>query len=161
MVKLFPGITIFFMLVVAVGSGAELREERPDKLPEGYRYIGTYKMTSKVKVERGESMPVVITPLVYRVYTDGIEVRIYCRTAGEDSFTSYQIYRSDGIGVARASGEIDLVAGVQAMSTKGEMLRQVSLTRLSMTMVKMPPRSHRIVITRATAQKLESATDQK
>ena len=98
-------------------------------------------------------MPVVITPLIYRVYSDGIEVRLYCHTAGEDSFIAYQIYRSDGIGVARASGEIDLVAGVQGMSTKGEMVRQISLTRASMTMIKAPPRSHRVIITRAVAIK--------
>lgn len=159
--NLFSGITLFLILGAALVSGAETQEDRPDKLPAGYRYIGTYKMTSKVKVERGESMPVVITPLVYRVYTDGIEVRIYCRTSDEDSFTAYQIYRSDGIGVARASGEIDLVAGVQAISTKGEMVRQVSLTRASITMVKMPPRSHRVIITRASAMRVEAASHQK
>lgn len=128
-------------------------DSRPEKLPAGYRYIGVYKMNSKVKVERGQAMPVVISPLVYRVYSDGIDVRVYCRTDGEDSYTSYSIYRSDGIGVARSSGELDLIAGVQAMSQRGDMVRQVSVTRASLTMVKMPPRSHRVIITRAVAIK--------
>ena len=159
--KVFSGIAMFLALSVAFACGLDAQEDKPEKLPAGYRYIGTFKMTSKVKVEKGTTMPVVITPLVYRVYTDGIEVRIYCRTAGEDSFTAYQIYRSDGIGVARSSGEIDLVAGVQAMSTKGDMVRQVSLTRASITMVKMPPRSHRVVITRAAALSTETAMPKK
>ncbi|NCF13429.1 MAG: hypothetical protein GWP68_08650, partial [Verrucomicrobiaceae bacterium] len=64
---------------------------------------------------------------------------------------TYQIYRSDGIGVTRKSGEIDLVAGVQALNTSAEMVRQISVTRNSITMVKMPPRSHRVIITRAIA----------
>lgn len=98
-------------------------------------------------------MPVVISPLTYRVYSDGIDVRVYCRSAGEESFTSYQIYRSDGIGISKSSGEIQVVAGVQGICKKGEMIRQISVTRSSLTMVKMPPRSHRVLVTRAVAVK--------
>lgn len=123
----------------------------PVGLPAGYRYIGRYQLRSKTRVENGRAMPVVIAPLVYRVYSDGIEVRVYVKSGGEESYTGYGIYRSDGIGVARRSGEIDVVAGVQAYCTKGEMIRQVSVTRDSITMVKMPPRSHRVLVTCATA----------
>ena len=52
---------------------------------------------------------------------------------------------------SKSSGEIQVVAGVQAMCKKGEMLRQMSVTRNSLTMVRMPPRSHRVLVTRATA----------
>lgn len=125
--------------------------DAPGNLPSGFRLIGAYKLNSKMKVENSQAMPVVISPITYRVYSDGIDVRVYCRTAGEDSFTSYQIYRSDGVGVSKSSGEIQVVAGVQAMCKKGEMLRQISVTRNSLTMVKMPPRSHRVLVTRAIA----------
>lgn len=135
-----------------------MAEDQPANLPAGYRFIGTYKLNSKIMVERGDAMPVVISPLIYRVFSDGIDVRVYCKAAGEESFTSYGIYRSDGVGVARKSGEIDVVAGVQAYSTQGEMVRQISVTRSSLTMVKMPPRSHRVLITRATAIKNQPAT---
>lgn len=124
---------------------------RPEGLPETFRHIGDYKLNSKLRVERGDVEPVVISPLNYYVYSDGIDLRLYCRVAGEDTYTTYQIYRSDGIGVSRASGEIDLVAGVQALNTSAEMVRQISITRNSFTMVKMPPRSHRVIITRAIA----------
>lgn len=135
-----------WLLVVPVKA-----QEQPENLPVGYRYIGSYQLNSKLRVENGVSQAVVISPLIYRVFSDGMEVRVYCKTAGEDSFTAYDIYRSDGVGVAKTTGEIELVAGVQAFSTKGKMLRQISVTRNSLTMVKTPPRSHRVIITRAKA----------
>ncbi len=138
---------------LSVFSGALYGADRPANLPVGFRFIGHYKLSSKIRVENGDTMPVVISPLVYRVYSDGIDVRVYCLTAGEESFTNYEIYRSDGVGVARKSGEIDVVAGVQAYCTKGGMIRQLSVTRNSLTMIKMPPRSHRVLVTRATVVK--------
>lgn len=124
---------------------------RPEGLPETFRHIGHYQLKSKLRVERGDVAPVVISPLNYEVYSDGIDLRLYCRVAGEDTYTTFQIYRSDGIGLSRSSGEIDLIAGVQALNTSAEMVRQISITRNSFTMVKMPPRSHRVIITRAIA----------
>ena len=124
---------------------------RPDGLPPAFRLIGNYQLNSKFRVERGEGTPVVISPLYYQVFTDGIDLRLYYSVSGEDQFTTYQIYRSDGIGVAGKSGEIDWIAGVQALNTSGEMIRQISITRNSFTMVKMPPRSHRVIVTRAFA----------
>lgn len=154
--NLFSKTTAFLALSAALALGAGAQNDKPEKLPEGYRYIGTYRLVSKVRVEKAESMPVVISPLVYRVYSDGMDVRVYCRSAGEDSFTTYRIYRSDGVGDARGPGEINVIAGVQALCTTGGMTRQLSVTRASMTMVKMPPRSHRVVITRAVALKSET-----
>ena len=151
--KTFPPLQLI-LCVMALQLGwlaaAEV-QERPQNLPVGFRFIGNYQLNSKLRIENGVSHAVVISPLVYRVFSDGMEVRVYCETAGEDSFTAYDIYRSDGVGVAKPAGEIELVAGVQAFSTKGKMLRQISVTRSSLTMVKTPPRSHRVIITRAKA----------
>jgi hypothetical protein len=142
---------LFWTLCLVVFPMGAWAEEAPENLPAGFRLIGHYQMRSKMKVEDSQVMPVEISPLSYRVYSDGIDIRVYCSSAGEDSYTSYQIYRSDGVGVAKSSGEIEVVAGVQAMCKKGEMLRQISVTRSSLTMVRMPPRSHRVLVTRATA----------
>ena len=128
-------------------------QQAPSNLPAGFRLIGNYQLKSKIKVENGQAMPVVISPLTYRVYSDGVDVRVYCRSAGDESFTTYRIYRSDGIGVAKSSGEIQVVAGVQGVCKKGEMIRQISVTRSSLTMVKIPPRSHRVLITKAVSIK--------
>jgi len=137
-------------LFMTTGSGAEALG-RPDKLAATYRLIGHYQLISKLRVENSRSEAVVISPLLYRVYSDGMEVRVYVRSSGEDSFTAYDIYRSDGVGISKQAGEIEVVAGVQAFNTKGKMLRQISVTRNSFTMVKTPPRSHRVIITRAKA----------
>lgn len=134
-------------------------QAKPANLPERFRLIGHYQLKSKIKVERGESMPVVISPLVYRVYSDGIDVRVYGSPGEDDSYTSYEIYRADGITVPQKSGGLDLVAGVQALCRKGEMVRQLSLTRRGLTMVKMPPRSSRVIITRAIAVKTPVAAE--
>lgn len=144
-------VLLMMTVILSVLPGKGLASDHPDELPVGFRFIGNFELNSKIRVERGEATPVVIAPLTYRVYSDGMDVRIYCRVADEDNYSVYSIYRSDGIGVVRRSGEIDLVAGVQASSNKGGMIRQISVTRNSLTMVKMPPRSHRVIITRAMA----------
>lgn len=123
----------------------------PDDLPPTFRLIGSYQLNSKIRVERGETTPVVISPMTYQVFTDGIEVRLYYQSTNDHDYTTYQIYRSDGIGIVRESGEIDLVAGVQALNQSAGLVRQISITGNSFTMVKVPPRSHRVVITRAFA----------
>lgn len=143
---------------------AGLANNAPGNLPAGFRPIGNYQLKSKVKVENGVSTSVVISPLRYRVYSDGIDVRVYCSSSGEDHFTSYRIYRSDGIGVAKRSGGIEVVAGVQAVCEEGNMTRQLSVTRNSLTMVKMPPRSNRVLVTRAvsiTESQSASSADKK
>ena len=149
---------ILTLCLVMLSSALRADEQRPKNLPDGYRFIGNYKLNSKMMVERGDTMPVTISPLLYSVYSDGIAVRVYCIAAGDESYSTYDIYRSDGVGVARKSGEIDIVAGVQGFSTKGDMVRQISVTRKSLTLVKMPPRSHHVLITRAIAIKALPAT---
>ena len=157
MVAIFRFITLSLVVLMATWAGNGFANEHPQGLPAGFRFIGHYQMTSKLRVEHGVATPVVISPLRYRVYSDGIDVRVYCRVADEDSYSSFAIYRSDGIGVVSKSGEIDLMAGVQGYSTKGEMIRQISVTRNSFTMIKTPPRSHRVIITRAVC--LDKAND--
>lgn len=142
---------LLFSACLLVTAGMVRADAPPAQLPAGFRFIGHYQLNSKIRVESGEAMPVVISPLRYRVYSDGIDVRVYCRTTDEENYTSYAIYRSDGVGTVQVSGEIDVVAGVQGSCTKGGMIRQISVTRNSLTMVKMPPRSHRVLITRAHA----------
>ncbi len=142
------------MLVILLspiyGDNTKL-DDRPVGLSPSFRLIGNYQLNSKIRVERGKTTPVVISPVKYKVFSDGIEVRLYYQISGEYDFITYQIYRSDGIGVSRESGEIDLVAGVQALNQSSGLIRQLSITSKSFTMVNVPPRSHRVIITRAFA----------
>lgn len=119
------------------------------EIPERFKLIGEYEMVSKVKVENGLSLQLMTSPLVYQVYSDGIDVRVYNKGGEERSYKSYHIYSSDGIGVLSESSEIEYVAGVQAIFIQGDMVRQMSLTRDNLVMVKTPPRSNRVLITYA------------
>ncbi|MBT8037482.1 MAG: hypothetical protein KJO21_08050 [Verrucomicrobiae bacterium] len=152
----YPSIGLLLTWCVLMFPRVVHGDESPANLPAGFRLIGHYELHSKIRVEAGHSMSVVISPLRYRVYSDGIDVRVYCHTNGEANYTRYAIYRSDGVGVVQESGEINLIAGVQGYSTKAEMIRQISVTRNSLTMVKMPPRTHRVLITHAKAVALPS-----
>lgn len=149
--------SIFYLCIVfATLMGAVCGEnvsgnDRPNGLPSTYRLIGNYQLNSKVRVERGETTPLLISPLKYQVYSDGIEVRLYYPSSDDYDFIIFQIYRSDGIGISRASGEIDFLAGVQALNQSAGLVRQLSITSNSFTMVHVPPRSHRVLITRAFA----------
>jgi len=120
----------------------------PIEVPSSFKLIGAFKLTSSVKIENGELLELVISPLNYEVYSDGLDVRVYCITEGSSSYTNYSIYRSDGISIAK-NNEISFEAGVQAYSTQGDMVRQISLTRKRLTMIKIPPQSSRIIVTKA------------
>lgn len=129
---------------------AELPEQsndtKPKNLPSEFTHIGEYVATLETRVENGVSNPVVLSPLIYHVYTDGIDIRLYCLSVDDESFSSYRIYRSDGIGLTDADGEVSYIAGVQASSMLGDVCRQISVTRESLVMVKIPPRSNRVTI---------------
>lgn len=149
---------VFVMLLSPIYGDDVSSGDRPVGLSPTFRLIGNYQLNSKIRVERGKTTPVVISPMKYKVYSDGIEVRLYYQISGEYDFITYQIYRSDGIGVSRESGEIDLVAGVQALNQSSGLIRQLSITGKSFTMVNVPPRSHRVIITRAFALKSSPST---
>lgn len=124
---------------------------RPGDLHASYQFIGEYETYAETRLERGQVISSLVATLIFRVYSDGVDVRVYCVGLDDENFTAYQIYQSNGIGVSHSPGEIDYIAGVQASCTQGEMLRQISLTRESLVMVKMPTRSERVIVTNAKA----------
>ena len=117
---------------------------------KGFTYVGDYKLESSTKIEGQELIQLMISPLIYKVYTNGLDIRVYVANGDKDSYIAYTIYNADSIGEMNSEGGIDFFAGVQAYSTQGEMIRQLSVTRSSLTMVKIPPRSHRVLVTKAT-----------
>lgn len=141
--------SVLSMLFASYGCSQEVE----NATPEGFRLIGSYETTSNMRVEDGGALKVLMSPVKYEAYSDGIDVRVYIKGLDDNAYTSYEIYSSDGVGVTNPSGGIDYVAGVQARSLKADMIRQISLTRDNLVMVKMPSRSHRVIITHATAIK--------
>lgn len=123
-----------------------------------FRHIGDFIVKSRLKVSPTQTVPVPIKPLRLSVFTDGAKLRI--STDGEASQASeFTIYRSDGIGQQRSSGgALEVVPGVQASSDKGGILKQIRLTRDSLTITSFPGVSDQIVITRAVLAPTPKAT---
>jgi hypothetical protein len=121
------------------------------KLPAEFRLVGAYELTKRVKIRDGKTFPVAINAVTYEVYTDGITVR--CYVGDGEAFTSFDIYRRDGITVTRQGGLVETVPGIQAKTFVGDILRQISLTEERLTLSRFPALSDIIEITYATRTK--------
>jgi len=136
-------------ILIATGLGTRAGAEELAPLPElpaEFNYVGTYQLVKRVKVRSGRPFQIAIPRLSYQVYTDGITLRFYGEGSGH---TSFQVYRSDGVARMRDDSLLENVPGVQARSTVGEVLRQVTLTDETMTLTKFPALSDAVEITYA------------
>ena len=116
-----------------------------------FRHVGDYLLQSRVKLSGTRSIPIAIKPMVFHVFTDGVEVRITAEN-DEEARTTFEIYRSDGIGSQRgANGAIEIIPGVQALSRNGGLLRHLRLSREFLTITAFPGVSDQTVITHAIA----------
>ena len=138
------------VLAIAVGgliglpTGA-IAEPQP-AVPAEFDYIGTYRLVKRVKVRSDKLLPVMIRPLDFRVYTDGITIRLY--GSGESAgYTSFTIYRNDGIVHRHSDAEVETVPGLQAHSLVGHVNRQLCLTEETLKLHKVPAFSDVVEIT--------------
>ena len=77
-------------------------------------------------------------PIAFRVYTDGVRIKVAAE-GDDESHTTFEIYRSDGIGRQRADGgALEVIPGLQATSHTGGVLRHLRLSRESMTITTFP-----------------------
>lgn len=140
---------LVFLLVIGLGclSATEKAIPVPDVPPE-FSFVGTYQLVKRVKMRGGKPFNIAIPRVSYFVYSDGITLRFYGE-AGGTSHTSFEIYRSDGVARQRENNVLANVPGVQAKSTVGRVLRQVTLTERTMTLTKFPALSDAVEITYA------------
>jgi hypothetical protein len=137
------GVAVLMMMLDnSTGETAEART-----VPEGFRQVGLYRLTQRVKVREGVAMEVTIRPVDYQVYTDGITIR--CYGADSEAYTSFEIYRRDGMTITRPGGLIETVPGVQASSLVGDSLRQMSLSEDQLVLSRFPGLSNTVEITYA------------
>ncbi|MCX6880034.1 MAG: hypothetical protein NTW21_40465 [Verrucomicrobia bacterium] len=116
-----------------------------------FRHFANFSLKSHFKITGDRVTPIPMKPILFDVSTDGVRVRI--TAAGDnEARTTFEIYRSDGVGRQR-SGEttLDVIAGIQAMSTSGGVLRHLRLTRESLTITTFPGVSDQTIITHAVA----------
>lgn len=125
----------FWWLIILASTSLLPAQEAA--VPVEYDYMGSYLLEKRVKVRHGEVFEVYMKPIRYRVYTDGISVRLY--GGGQSGgYTAYEIYRSEGVIEAPDRSTIETVAGVQARSTTGSILRSITLTRRELMITTHP-----------------------
>ncbi len=116
-----------------------------------FRHVGDYLLRAHYKLTGSEMTPIPMKPIAFRVTTDGVTVRI-SPEGDEEAHTSYEIYRSDGIGRQRSgSGALEVIPGIQASSTTDGTLRHLRLSRESLTITTFPGVSDQTIVSYAVA----------
>lgn len=127
-----------------------------------FRHIGDYVLKSYFKVTGTELTDIPMKPVTFKVYTDGITVRINLSEDEKEVHTSYEIYRSDGISRQRgAEAAIEVVPGIQAYTNAGGTLRHLRLTQEFFTITTFPGVSDQTIVSHAvavTAKEAEATT---
>ena len=118
---------------------------------EEFRHVGDFLLKSHFKVTGDKLTPIPMKTLAFRVYTDGVRVKV--STEGDDeSHSLFEIYRSDGIGRQRSGGgALEVIPGLQASSHSGGVLRHLRLSRESMTITTFPGVSDQTIVSHAVA----------
>ena len=119
-------------------------------VPAGeFRHVGDFMLQSHFKVTGDKVTPIPIKTMMFRVFTDGMVIRV---SAGEDAASTFEIYRSDGIGRQRnEGGALDVIPGVQATSRNNNVLRHLRMTAESMTITTFPGVSDQTIISHSVA----------
>lgn len=116
-----------------------------------FRHVGDYLLQAHYKLSGAEMTPIPMKPIAFRVSTDGVTIRI-SPEGEDDAHTTFDIYRSDGIGRQRpGSGALEVIPGLQASSTSDGTLRHLRLSRESLTITTFPGVSDQTIVSYAVA----------
>lgn len=129
-------------LSLVLGSAAAAAE---------FKHVGDFLLQAHFKLTGDKMTPIPMKPIAFRVYTDGVHIRL--ATEGEDdAHTTFEIYRSDGIGRQRSGrGALEVIPGLQATSHTGGVHRHLRLSRESLTITTFPGVSDQTIISHAVA----------
>ena len=139
----------FLLALAAVLLSSTVVSANDQELPPGFRFVGNYLVDERVKVTDEGVLAVAMRPFVCRVYTDGVAVRVYGNDA-VDGYTSFTIYRNEGVIVSSDGQSSETIPGVQARSMVGGVMRQLTLTGQGFVLTKFPALSDVVEITRAS-----------
>jgi hypothetical protein len=116
-----------------------------------YKHVGDFLLQAQYKLTGQQMTPVPTKPIAFRVFTDGVHIRITAE-GDEEARTTFEIYRSDGIGRQRqGSGALEVIPGLQATSNVGGVLRHLRLSRESMTITTFPGVSDQTIVSHSIA----------
>lgn len=122
-----------------------------------FKHVGDFLLQSHFKLTGDKITPIPMKPIAFRVYTDGTRIQISAE-GDEDSRTTFDIYRSDGIGRQRSGrGALEVIPGLQATCKTGGVLRHLRLSRESMTITTFPGVSDQTIVSHAIAAEPKSA----
>ena len=133
----------------------------PTRAAEGFRHVGDYLLQSHYKLSGGKIIPIPIKPIAFRVFTDGITVRIHTEDDPE-ARSSFEIYRSDGIArQRREAGALEIIPGLQASSNTGGILKHLRMSAEAITITTFPGVSDQTIISHAVAAVPVKPSDKK
>jgi hypothetical protein len=116
-----------------------------------FKHVGDFLLQSHFKLTGDKATPVPMKPIAFRVYTDGVRIKVSAE-GDDESHTTFEIYRSDGIGRQRSGrGALEVIPGLQATSHTGGVLRHLRLSRESLTITTFPGVSDQTIISHAVA----------
>lgn len=121
-----------------------------------FRHVGDFLLKSHFKITGQHTTPIPMKPIAFRVFTDGVRIKLYAE-GDDESHTTFEIYRSDGIGRQRVEGgALEVIPGLQATSHTGGVLRHLRLSRESMTLTTFPAVSDQTIMIYAVAAEPKS-----
>ena len=121
-----------------------------------FKHVGDFLLQAHFKLTGQQVTPIPMKPIAFRVFTDGVRIRVTAE-GDEESHTTFEIYRSDGIGRQRqGAGALEVIPGLQAMSNVGGTLRHLRLSRESMTITTFPGVSDQTIVSYAVAAEPKS-----
>lgn len=116
-----------------------------------FKHVGDFLLQAHFKLTGQQVTPIPTKPIAFSVFTDGVHVRVSAEGA-QDAHSSFEIYRSDGIGRQRpGSGALEVIPGLQAMSDSGGTIKHLRLTKESLTITTFPGVSDQTIVSHSIA----------
>ena len=121
-----------------------------------FKHVGDFLLKAHFKITGERMTPIPMKPIAFRVFTDGVRIKVAAE-GDDESHTTFEIYRSDGIGRQRMEGgALEVIPGLQATSHTGGVLRHLRLSRESMTLTTFPAVSDQTIVIYAVAAEPKS-----
>ncbi len=116
-----------------------------------FKHVGDFLLQAHFKLTGQQVTPIPMKPIAFRVFSDGVRIRVAAES-DEAAHTTFEIYRSDGIGRQRqGAGALEVIPGLQAMSNTSGIIRHLRLSRESMTITTFPGVSDQTIVSHAIA----------
>jgi hypothetical protein len=123
----------------------------PPLIAAEFKHVGDFLLQAHFKLTGQQVTPIPMKPIAFSVFTDGVRVRVKAEGV-DDSHSTFEIYRSDGIGRQRpGAGALEVIPGIQASSNTSGTLRHLRLSRESMTITTFPGVSDQTIVSHAIA----------